>query len=547
MTERIPALGTAAALAGFMLLSLSMFHGAGFDDDIITLWSGKTLGQDWWFINYNGVRSEMTSSILAALVAKLAFLLQPEMAYTLNKLFLFLCAPLALWLPWHYRRSYLSGPYADWLAMAVVGTAAASPVLQYWSMSSLEAPLHTLLLTWYCFLLIDFVRQPERQAWLLVLAQVLLILVRPEGFWAMGVTFCMLLLFHGRAALRPRLALAYLAPAAFFLILLGARYLATGLLFPNAAYAKVAIGENALATGWKRLMAFYRFTAAQGIFAIALAVGAVLAFRSVVLRRAGGGSVALCGLCAVIIAHELFFVIVGGGSGAGMHRLLTPVTVLHACLFFHLLEQWVLPLLGRIPRVPAPAGICLLAALLAGNFLLRVPAMAARPDDRIVKTIITYARRGDWVAMDRGVMQLNAKHRRDIRFMDPFIQRRLIRLLARQDELRIVTYQAGYFPYRIKNLYPNARITFFDTGGLVDGHIGRAASRKNSKGVARLTALRQILTGRHELSGPLKDFNPNMIYALGMSKADRNVLAPLGWKTVYAKPGAVVLFKQKNH
>jgi hypothetical protein len=540
-----------AAIIWFLFASCWFFYWAGMDDDFTTIWSGETLGRDWWFINYNGDRSEMTSSILAALVAKLAYWMAPDATFLLNKLFLFLCAPAALWLLWRYRETYLCPPHVDTMGAATIVVAASMPFLQAWAQSGMETPLHTLLLTWYTFVLISYARAPNpSSAYRLMFCQCLLILVRPEGFWAIGTTLVMLWLAHGRARISWQDAWTYLAPLLFFYLLLSCRVAATGLPFPNAAYAKVDIGIVALRRGYGQLLDFYTLSVPQWLLAFTLTVAALMLLKDMVRKPAGWPQkdIALVGLVMVIVAHAGVFLLAGGCSG--MYRMLVPTTLLQCCLLFHLFSRYA-------------AGVTRHTAAVVSTVAFLMAASYTYADNRFnsVMTDTHYPTSGDFAnvrdfAWHRLVwpssiaqlnwesMMLNYEHNRDLRALQLFFQEEVYRQLARPGELRIVTYQAGLFPYYVKHLYPDAPIRFFDMMGLMDARVGLAGREKDAEGVENDLLL--VLRGSNGISGLLQEFNPNMIYEFGGAGQDEQVLLSMGWERVYARPNAEVILAKKQ-
>jgi len=446
------------AIVCFIFASCYFFYWAGIDDDLITLWSGETLGRDWWFINYNGERSEMTSSILAALVAKIAYLLQPDASYLLNKIFLFLCAPAALYLLWRYRETYLPKPCADVMGAATMAAAASDTLLQYWSQSSMEAPLHALLLTWYAFLLIQYLQNPlAGAARKLILSQLLLILVRPEGFWAIGATGFMLWMVHGRACLSRRYAMVYMVPLAGLFVLLSLRFAATGLLFPNAAYAKMGEDGVFLWGAWRQLSIFYTFNIFQMITALMLGASVILIIRDIFKNHAIKDHIALAVLTLMILMQALFFILAGGGFG--QFRLLVPSALLIYCMLFYVLA-------------------CYGAMGLKHNGLLAVAlaAFAIWSHKDVDRWTVKLQKNGNpHIAMaaynlswpdsieqlNREAMSLQWAHSRDMEALDNFIRNGMDAQLAALGNIRIMSHQAGFFPYFIKHRYPDAPITFF--------------------------------------------------------------------------------------
>ena len=150
----------------FILLLVSLnalyqYLGAGRDDVFITLWAGKTLGTAPWFINYNGELQEISSSILGALTAKLAYLCCADTYYLANKLFGAVAALATLAIIWLQRRTFFHHPFPSACAIAAIALLGFNPSFAYWSLGGLETPYYALLILLYAALAIRLVSDQE--------------------------------------------------------------------------------------------------------------------------------------------------------------------------------------------------------------------------------------------------------------------------------------------------------------------------------------------------------------------------------------------------
>ncbi len=529
-------------LAGFVLCTLHFHFKDGLDDDFITLWSGETLGRDWWFINYNGERSEMTSSILAALFAKLMFWINPDATYLLNRVLLFVFAPAALLLVWIYRHAVFPDAYARPLALAVMIAAASSPVLQRWSISGLETPLHAFLITWYALALIDYIRRfPNAACWPLILLQAALILVRVEGVWIVGVTFLALLNSANTwpHIFRRPVMYVYLAPLLMFLALIGARYAATGFMFPNPFYAKLDGSLSQSATGLDELENFYD----DGIAHAVLMAGMLSAWVWIVMHYLNRQRPSLPLLVFTVIAtvQDVLFALAGGSYG--LYRLLAPTLLIKWCVCGCV----ALIALNRADRHARLAIGGLIVALLVIPIALIEPIPLSQDMLRAGRETFAKIREADsWADLNWRILYMHYVHRRDMRAVYPFIRDELPRHLKTMKELRISSFQAGFFPYYVKKLYPDAPIRFYDTKGLMDAKVGLAGSQKDNVGVIT-PGFAPLLKEKDKISQLFQEFNPNMIYVIrGLRTGDEKTLPGMGWKRAYVSPRAAVWIKTES-
>lgn len=540
------------SLFSFVLLlivlnALHQYLGAGRDDVFITLWAGKTLGAEPWFINYNGEPQEISSSPLGALIAKFAYLCCAETYYLANKLLggaAALATLLAVWL----NRRLCFRRFPDFGAIATVALLGFNSSFAYWSLGGLETPYYALFILVYAALAIR-VFNPSAEVThghylSLALVQILVILCRPEGFWLIGITLALVLLYWQTLPDRrlPIIKAAILLPLLFLVALFAIRHAMTGAIFPNPVYAKVSVSHlGGFQEGWNYLTQFYALgpigvlLAATTLLAIALASYAALRLLTPCRKFPSLDSRFLVP-ALVICAYEAFIVLVKG-DWMEYHRFLTPTLALKMLL---------LVMLGEKLHAPTPAPFRWLASLAATVLLVLGVASEWRyrsPQDCSTRLTL------DFLAKFRdrpndATIALNCAHQRDGYAIRPFIDRELPKYLAQQGHLTIVTYQGGYFPYFLRERFSPQEITLVDTTGLLNLEIAKVEGEKVPTGNKYLDDIPAILGGEVPgLSERVSRYQPNMIYMLADSETGQAKLKAIGFERIHQAPGGVVYLK----
>lgn len=537
----------ALVLLLIVLNTLHQYLGAGRDDVFITLWAGKTLGTGPWFSNYNGEAQEISSSLLGALIAKLAYLCCADTYYLANKLFGGAAALAALLTVWLNRR-ILFCHLPDCGAIATVALLGFNSSFAYWSLGGLETPYQALLVLLYTVVAIRVFNPTADVTYShycsLTLVQILAILCRPEGFWLIGITSGLVLLCWSTLPKRRiRIIKAAILPPLLFLIaLLALRHAMTGAIFPNPVYAKVSISHlGGFQEGWNYLIQFYTLgpigvlLAATTFLSIALAGYAALRLLPPCRKFPALDSRFLVPALA-ICAYEAFIVVVKG-DWMEYHRFLAPTLAL---------KMLVLVMLGEQLRALTPAPFRRLAAVAAVVLLILVVASEWRyrsPQDCSTRLTLDFLAK--WLDRPNDtVIALNCAHQRDGYAIRPFIDRELSNYLAQQGHLTIVTYQGGYFPYFLRERFSPREITLVDTTGLLNLEIAKVEGEKIPTGNKYLDDIPAILGGGVPgLSDRVSRYRPNMIYMLSDSEAGEARLKAIGFERIHQAPGGVVYLK----
>jgi len=550
---------TGAAGIGFALVALHRFPGAGRDDVYLSLWAGKTLGQGLWFIDYNYRYGEISSSILHALIIKALSILFPDQLYAANKLFGLSCATLTVVLPlWWLRGRVWSSQFG-----AIVGAVfltATSPVFQYWAIGGLETPIQALLLLTYVGIATAFFQKPSaHRARLLSRLTCLYIITRPEGFYLIPVPWVLAVLFGD--SLVPRIRRLILRGTVLEVFLFAAvaaiRFAFTGLLFPNPVYAKVSVSFGALVTGIRYLHAYYgagvigAFHFLASLWSLGVA-GWAIAQR---LRRNVVAPHWIPHLVpAVLILLLDSFILVVGGDWMEYFRFVAPSVPVR-----NLMGMLGLFALGRVasPRF-LPGSPVMRRALPFAVFFTLVPYLAW--SQRLLDGYNTLWRAGNCSRelplrqvfstdnLSLLFLSVNCTYTRDLAGIAPFIRNELPHYLRRSGALRIVTYQMGFFPTRIRESYPNAPIEFIDVAGLADSAVATAAGERSFVGLKAYRDIAGILAGGFgHLSEQIQRRRPNMVYVMNADEATVKKLAALRFHVVWKHPYAVVFWRKPGN
>jgi len=539
----------------FSLNALYHYLGAGRDDVFITLWAGKTLGTAPWFINYNGEPQEISSSILGALIAKLVYLCCTDTYYLANKLFGGGAALAALAVLWLQRRTFFHAfPNASAVTAAALLSFNAS--FAYWSLGGLETPYYALLILLYTAFAIRLFRHLQTltcQAgegrgalYVLSLVQILAILCRPEGFWLIGVTATLLLLYWNLLPGQRQRILqgAILLPLLVLIALFAVRYARTGAIFPNPVYAKVPVNDlGGFQEGWNYLTDFATTSLAGRLLSGTTVIAAVLIGYALFRRFIPSMShvaaldsrwlVPALGICA----YDVFIILVKG-DWMEYHRFLASTLALKTVLLIQLGGQLLTRTPASIHRWASIAATAILLLAVVDEWRYRSP--------RDCSTRLTWEMLPQFLDHPNdATISLNCAHQRDQRAIRPFIDHELPQYLAQKGHLTILTYQGGYFPYTIREHFSPHDITFVDTAGLLNLEIARIEGEKIPAGNKQFSDIPAILGGDVPgLSESVFRYRPNMIYMLGDRETDLSRLQALGFERILQVPDAVVYLKR---
>lgn len=531
----------------FAVYSINHYLAAGRDDTFIMLWAGQTLGHDFWFVNFNYETQEISSSIFGALIAALTKGMTVQHALLVIKLFGLIASLATLVLLWSQREAFFSGIYHKrLLALGTIVAIATSPSFQYWTLGGLETPYYALFLSAFCLLLTRSLSCNEdasgRIDWWLAVGGILLILTRAEGFWPiiMAGVFCIVI--RRSIAVRNSTIKALFVSIVFLVVLMILRIKFTGALWPNPVYAKVGDYVSAVPAGARYIMDYYKTSLwgmIQGI-AFLYGISAMFRFGLCALRRFPPGEFLI--LEAVIGATVLcqqVFIVLTGGNWMEYFRFEVAVIPLQNVLVFRMISA----MSRNLPQIVVRKGI------LVSVFVLLSFTQIGRAGNLYAGNCAKPLGKEVWAAGIDGISQHlilgNCAHSRDWNAIKPFIDKKLPELLSESGgHLTVASYQAGFFPYFLRQKYSSNEIWFIDTMGLNDIAIARLPGRKSNTGHFDGTRIDLALAGK---SGALSEFlekqPPNMVYLLSADNDVRENFSALGYRVVWDEPGAVVFFR----
>ncbi len=545
------------SVALYLILSVFRFAGAGRDDTFLTLWAGEQLAKGDLWMNYNLESSEMSSSLLHTIIIAVIRLLFPNHVYFVNKVFGLVTGGLILLTISVYYPLFMKDRQAgqhSWFFLTLLSLAA-YPAWMYWNLGGLETPLQSWLLLLYVIAFVNLLEQPAPHAYPLAILQCLYLFVRPEGFLMIPLTWVCLISYHWYHKKKwslfcPWFKSVIVPPLVCFLVLTAIRYFLLGTLFPNPVYAKVGarqVVSSNLVTGFQYLYGFYKSSPLTILQFLSLLIAAGFIMISFLKRAELNIPLALS---SAVVALNHAFVVLVGGNWMEFFRFVAPISPLLVLITIMILQQFTrrFPVLQR--RFAHIAIILGLTGLGIIHFLYQKDRAVPKNDGNcaLPLNLREISQTWSWETLNDDLMQLNCAQKRDWSAIVPFIRDDLPDIAARLgSELRIVTYQMGFFPYYVKHTHPDLDITFIDTAGLIDIHVARLPLPKDSGGIIGYSRLSSILTGE---AGVLSDYvlqqHPNMCYAMGIAEKNRQKLLQNGWSLIWNKPMGVVFIKEAS-
>lgn len=544
-------------LAIFFTITTLYYLGAGRDDSFITMWAGETLGVEPWFVNYNYEIQEMSSSITSAILYRISYWIDSDADYVINKFLSLGLSLVTLSCIWRFGRLFFASPLRRLWALVAVSIVAFSPVFQYWSLGGLETPIQALLLLLYAG---HFARWLQERhiftASTIALWQVLLILTRPEGFWILVATIFILLTAAREERSMPQFLIMIGAPCAAFILLLLVRQCATGVLFPNPVYAKVGDLESLIPLGARYVAGYYGASGAGLVNALLLFIG-IVRWIAVVWQRITNRNIPridLYLLSSLLVVGQVSFVTIVGGNWMEYYRFMAPIVPLHGLMLGFFIAS-AMKKLNDWARISGLGNSGLWARLIVAGLLAfvtleqlkmnaRVPILhrAGNCATRLNVHELSY----DLDKLNRAALEHNCAKSRDLDAIVPFIKDRMIYFLEDVGELRIGTYQVGFFPYEVRKHFGPEQVRFFDVLGIMDHRIGRSVKQKNPLGTKGVIGqFHEVLRNpNHALYTAVREFDPNMLYFLDSPEEERRQLTALGWQIVHDVPGAIVYYRR---
>lgn len=566
MYRRRYGLVLSSALVLYLLLSVAFFLGAGCDDQFITLWQGESLAAGNGFINYNGERVEVSSSLLHTLIVAVIAIIDSEHVFIWNKFLGLISGAGVLVLLHLFRGPLLPGlertrfpAYA-----AAMAFTASCPCFLYWNLGGLEGAYVALILTAYGALLESHWRAPAlgREAVLGCIAG-LFVLTRPEGFYLALFAMLHAALFwtlRGRRLcliVHPSIALA-----AFLSITLW-RLTYFGAAFPNPVYAKSGLFAEHVING-----AHYaqQFALSSALTTLCCAVVLASGIRSIVLLLLSAGRGArpkperLDGmLVAGLIATVFMAVILAGGDWMMHFRFLAPITPLLIVFGVAHSARTIEWLLRQRPHQMAPlclgvAILVLVVGLLHANYYrcdTEDPQGGAQKAGSAPVSYRLQALFRDWDGLQYRLMRTCPSICRDLDALEPAFDDLLPSIYAKTSRIAVATRQMGYFPYTLKKRFPDWNVRLVDLSGLTDPFVARGLTYRTSKAEYReVLRIDRVLRGEAPiLSEYVRKQRPNMVYTLGFN-VDMNGLTTelecMGFERILGRTGAHLFYRPNS-
>lgn len=534
----------------FFVGAFIRYAGAGHDDEFIFLWAGRSLGAHSWFANSNGEAEDMVSSPLTGLLAAFADWVAPAGSLVVFKI-LGLCAAVAV-LPLvalTASRLLTCGPAGgdrNWLVFVAVLAVALSPIFGYWALGGMESPFQAL---GFLLLVLALARQRATPSAMsaagVAAAASIVVLLRMEGPWV--IVLALLILVSGRERLRLRGSdIAALAvPAIAFLLVAAWRYQQTGAAWPNPVYAKGGDLAELIPLGLAYVHGFALSTPLAALMQIA-AWGAFLiawlgAGRFVQMNPAERSLV--MSLSGLAVGQDIF-TIFAGGNWMGYYRFLAPTLPIKILLLVWAVAYLCKP--GRAAHVTATVVVVLLS--LAGLQLTQsgknpnYPGAVADPNP-----LWRIAEISNLQEMQRRIILASPPHARDERNLRPFITSVLPRMLQQGRPLCIATYQAGYFPWMMRETMGAEAVRIADTLGLSNRIVAQRPGRRDSLGLRDGFSIDLLIHDREPTLLALCRGVPDLVYVLHAPVSMRANMARMGYRLVWDRPGAVVFGRVAGH
>jgi hypothetical protein len=518
--------------------ALTQHLGSGHDDEYIFLSSGCGLIQNGWFYNVNGQPEDMVSSPLTGLLAWTScYMGGPQAALAWFKLEGLLAATVAAlllsYLAHKLLPNQLSNPVRALLCILPTLGLSLTPSWMYWSMGGMETPYQAL---YFLLLIADLHKchkDPANPSYRWVLTTLLCFapLIRVEGIWVAWI-LPLFTPYTANGTIQKRIAsyLALMLPASLcFLLVSLLRLKITGAFWPNPVLAKQGESQHLLALGLNYWTGFN--TSSPLITILNIVNLSVLAcFR---LRRHDANP-SLSAAACLALGQDLLC-IAGGGNWMTHYRLLVPALPLKLLASF-----------CGVMYLPSPLKLRLaLTGVICLSFTLLHTQSGLNPNYPYLSTAtpVPWAtvRLDNMNALQTQMENSSQPHRRDIENLLPFIETQLQPLLASHGPLCIVSYQMGFFPWKLRQHFTPEQILIVDTMGLNNRLISSIPGPRDSLGLQEGSHIDQMLLKHPDtLSRLCEGRAPELVYQITANPKEIFNMAQMGYHPIWEKPNAVI-------
>ncbi len=148
-------------------------------------------------------------------------------------------------------------------------------------------------------------------------------------------------------------------------------------------------------------------------------------------------------------------------------------------------------------------------------------------------------------SLSESVLKNNCAISRDLNGVKPFIDNILPELLNDNGgKLTIASYQAGFFPFHLRQSFRHEEVYFIDSMGLTELDVARIPGVKSVYGIISGQRIDLILQNK---AGSLSEYfarrSINLVYLLTATSEERLNYKDLGYETVWDVDGSVVFYR----
>lgn len=530
-------------LAGvFVYRCLALYLGAGHDDVFISLWSGKTLATHPWFANVNGEAEDMMSSPFFGALAWVCVSLSPASPLAVIKLFGLAagaaCVLLTYWLAGAFLGETRNRTQRV-LRLGAAASVALTPSFEYWTMGGMETVFYALYTLLTVGAAIAYFENPSlRGKLLLAVALAFAPLIRVEGAWIAMAMAGLLPLIEIAVSHRPaKLALrdAALVTAPSLLIFAATclgRLHFTGALWPNPVYAKGGEVLDLVELGGRYIFGFAGSSPLLFVLTIAPYIVVFLALRTQIFR-ANRKLVLIA--AAIVILYDLFIVFSGGNWMTHFRFAVTTIPLKAILLAVLIATMDFSRLVLRMAMIPYVLAIAILPWQCGDNPNYPIPSNS-RP------TPLSTLNLGSLSGLQAQMIESSQIYRRDSTSIKLFVETRLKPIVDHLGgKVCFATYQAGYFPWVLRDRFSPEQVYVIDTMGLNNRLMAKRSTAKSSVGVidgARIDIL--VKDQNKELFSLCGGKKPDLIYILWANDEVIQKYIEEGYSVIWKDAGAVV-------
>ncbi len=239
---------------------------------------------------------------------------------------------------------------------------------------------------------------------------------------------------------------------------------------------------------------------------------------------------------SVIVAVQELFIIAVGGNWMEYFRFLMPTlplkNLLIALIIIRLIKSFQNKTANRLFYLTA---IAVLLALCIGQKNIDGYNPLFNASNCSYPLTADFFKDG-LTGMNHRLILLNKPHRAHYKAIFPFITGPLKDYVKKAGKVKLVTYQAGLFPYIVRKYFDINAVEFIDTAGLMNSEISKLKVAKSHTGNAGASRIDIILRGEAgELSTSVLSKNPNMVYMLSPYPDVIQKLEDINFKIVWNK------------